>query len=494
MSKDTTLIKKYLPLIKDYTLWPPLMNFCPFVHSSLWNCKQFFDPYYKNKKKYDCINFIKKGESFYTLTAEKLIANAQEIFAVYLKDHSIIKKRHNVLFKRVVEMDKIYDKLSYAFINKSKAEDLLAYIDKIWEILWDASASVQFAVHFEKDFCWEELQKNKFKISLEEFDEIWEKSLDCNYNSFDKEQQLFFYNLIIKKEGWSSIVEKCQYFYSGYDGTKLLVEVDQELRKDYKNIKTANDAKNGLKNEEKKLKKKIADYQKWYKKLNKRQKIVVSYVQEIIHMRDVRKNFFAKGIVINWRIAEKIFDDAEVSHEYIRYYTFQEIMKGVSYLKKHKLELMKREKGFALLVYYSGKTEIAFQDYSKSKKIVDDYHLIQEKDRQKEKDVLRGQVGSPGVAKGRVRIMLNISESNKFQVGEVLVAGMTRPEYAPIMKKAVAIITDEGGITCHAAIVSRELKTPCVIGTKLATKILKNGDLVEVDASKGIVKILEKAK
>jgi pyruvate,water dikinase len=60
------------------------------------------------------------------------------------------------------------------------------------------------------------------------------------------------------------------------------------------------------------------------------------------------------------------------------------------------------------------------------------------------------------------------------------------------MKKAGAIVTDEGGLTCHAAIVSRELRVPCVIGTKIATKVLKDGDLVEVDADRGIVKILGK--
>jgi pyruvate,water dikinase len=61
------------------------------------------------------------------------------------------------------------------------------------------------------------------------------------------------------------------------------------------------------------------------------------------------------------------------------------------------------------------------------------------------------------------------------------------------MKKAIAFITDEGGITCHAAIIARELKKPCIIGTKIATKVLKDGDLVEVDANKGVVKIIKKA-
>ena len=69
---------------------------------------------------------------------------------------------------------------------------------------------------------------------------------------------------------------------------------------------------------------------------------------------------------------------------------------------------------------------------------------------------------------------------------------MTNSFFIPIMKKAKAIITDEGGITCHAAIVSRELNIPCITGTKIATKVLKDGDMVEVDAERGIVKIIQR--
>ena len=76
----------------------------------------------------------------------------------------------------------------------------------------------------------------------------------------------------------------------------------------------------------------------------------------------------------------------------------------------------------------------------------------------------------------------------------VLVTTMTNPAYVPIMEKSIAIITDEGGLLCHAAIVSRELNKPCIIGTKIATQVFKDGDLVEVDAESGVVKILERNK
>ena len=76
--------------------------------------------------------------------------------------------------------------------------------------------------------------------------------------------------------------------------------------------------------------------------------------------------------------------------------------------------------------------------------------------------------------------------------GDILVSIATNPNLVSAMKKASAIITNAGGLTCHAAIVSRELNIPCIVGTKVATKVLKDGDLVEVDADEGMVKILKK--
>ena len=100
---------------------------------------------------------------------------------------------------------------------------------------------------------------------------------------------------------------------------------------------------------------------------------------------------------------------------------------------------------------------------------------------------LKGHIAYPGVVEGTVRIILSENDFHKMQEGDILVTWMTRPEFLPVIKKASAIITNEGGITSHAAIIARELKKPCVIATKTATKVLKDGDLVEVDAKKGIV-------
>ena len=94
--------------------------------------------------------------------------------------------------------------------------------------------------------------------------------------------------------------------------------------------------------------------------------------------------------------------------------------------------------------------------------------------------------------RGKVKIISSDKNLGKIKDGDILVASMTMPKYLPAMKKASAFVTDEGGITCHAAIIAREMRKPCIIGTKIATQVLKDGDLVEVDAERGIVTIVEK--
>ncbi|WP_455369176.1 phosphoenolpyruvate synthase [[Eubacterium] cellulosolvens] len=101
--------------------------------------------------------------------------------------------------------------------------------------------------------------------------------------------------------------------------------------------------------------------------------------------------------------------------------------------------------------------------------------------------LISGLPASPGIAAGTTHVILDASEASKFSKDEILVTGMTAPDWVPIMKKAAAIVTDSGGMTCHAAIVSRELGIPCVVGTSDGTKLLKTGQYITVDASRGNV-------
>ena len=101
--------------------------------------------------------------------------------------------------------------------------------------------------------------------------------------------------------------------------------------------------------------------------------------------------------------------------------------------------------------------------------------------------LVRGLGASPGIGVGRVKIILSEKEIGRVEEGDVLVTTMTTPDMVPAMRRASAIVTDEGGMTCHAAIVSRELGVPAVVGTGNATKVLKDGMIVTVDGDKGVV-------
>ncbi|HEX6457027.1 MAG TPA: phosphoenolpyruvate synthase [Solirubrobacterales bacterium] len=103
------------------------------------------------------------------------------------------------------------------------------------------------------------------------------------------------------------------------------------------------------------------------------------------------------------------------------------------------------------------------------------------------RELLHGLGAAPGEASGAVRVISSLEQATDLKDGEVLVTHMTAPDWVPLMRRAAAIVTDSGGMTCHAAIVSRELGIPCVVGTGEATRVLRDGEVVTVDAGAGLV-------
>ncbi|MBU1976038.1 MAG: hypothetical protein KKG59_06565 [Nanoarchaeota archaeon] len=132
--------------------------------------------------------------------------------------------------------------------------------------------------------------------------------------------------------------------------------------------------------------------------------------------------------------------------------------------------------------YYFGLSETKIMEDTELPKV--DYSKVTE---------VKGSIANHGKVTGRVKKIYSFSEDQDKEIrdmkkGDILVTGMTRPHLMLALRKCGAIVTDEGGITSHAAIISRELNKPCVIGTKIATKVFNDGDMVEVDADKGIVR------
>jgi phosphohistidine swiveling domain-containing protein len=182
-----------------------------------------------------------------------------------------------------------------------------------------------------------------------------------------------------------------------------------------------------------------------------------------------------------FKFAENISEKTGYSPEMFMSLTRDEFF---DYLNNHKLpdreELAKRYDYSGLIINSEGSTCITDPDTVISLEHlnvnVNDFNFI------------KGNTAFPGKVQGTVRLVFDPLKCTLFNKGDILVTGMTRPDYEHLMAKAGAIITDVGGLLCHASIIARELGKPCIIGTQSATKVLKEGDLVEVDATNGVIR------
>ncbi len=180
------------------------------------------------------------------------------------------------------------------------------------------------------------------------------------------------------------------------------------------------------------------------------------------------------------KLLKRVAKRLDISLDEIRHLSFTEMIDGLIRGVVDKKEIKKR---INFLLYYV--------EYGKELITTDRNHPILKKLKStdiKKVNRLSGQIGCLGKAVGIVKIVNTHKDIKKIKTGEIMVSITTNPDLVPAMKKAAAIVTEQGGVTSHAAIVSRELNIPCVIGIKIATKVLKDGDKVEVDATKGLVR------
>jgi len=181
--------------------------------------------------------------------------------------------------------------------------------------------------------------------------------------------------------------------------------------------------------------------------------------------------------------------------DFIKCYLFKDIYNFLEKDTKLNTQQISDRKHCLLIHYLNKKTHYYFGKEAKNLK----HTLLFNQEQQIDKITsdIKGSIANKGVVRGLARVVnvkdLNqfIKDSKAFQRGEILVTTMTSPVMVPIIEKAAGIITDEGGITSHAAVVSREFKIPCIVGTHGASSIIKTGDMVKLDADQGVVKIVK---
>ncbi len=226
-----------------------------------------------------------------------------------------------------------------------------------------------------------------------------------------------------------------------------------------------------------------------YKKFDDEVKYLSECLQILTILQDNKKEFTTQEHFYLQNIFKEIAK--RISLDYIDLYFLLVPEIEALLMAKQKIDSRKQK---AVSIFTPADTEkIKILTFNKATEFLKKNNLswISEEEAEETK-ILKGKVASLGYATGKAKILHSSKEISKFNKGDILITTMTTPDFVPIMEKAAAIITDEGGITSHAAIISRELGIPCIVGTDKATKIIKDGDYLEVDAKKGIINILTK--
>ncbi len=225
------------------------------------------------------------------------------------------------------------------------------------------------------------------------------------------------------------------------------------------------------------------------KKLNLKKKhklsALISALELLPAVQDRRKAYLIQFAYHMNELFKELANRTGIAEDHFCSMKYSEIIDVVKTGKFNLKKLEKRKKRFIafthdqMIDWYNGETAIKVE-----KKIAP----VKIKKNIKE---FRGRIASAGKAKGRVALVTSATQIKKVKKGNILVSSNTTPDYLPAMEKAAAIITEKGGIASHAAVVSRELGVPCVTGILNITNVLKDGDIVEVDADEGVVRKIE---
>ncbi|MBI5077086.1 hypothetical protein HZB94_01775 [Candidatus Falkowbacteria bacterium] len=231
---------------------------------------------------------------------------------------------------------------------------------------------------------------------------------------------------------------------------------------------------------------------KLLKKIDDEEVSLLAYaLQEATFLNEFRKNVFSKVSLKMRPLFGEIARRTKLkSWKECYYLTPNEILDILKSVATSMSGIVKKRGVVGMYTTVSG--ELVFLNARDTKDVHDFIKSLHTKSQAtKNKKTINGFSASTGVVRGTAKIILTSKDFHKIGASEILVTTMTSVDFVPVMEKAAAFVTNEGGITSHAAIVAREMNKPCIIGTKIATQVLKDGDNIEVDANNGIVRILE---
>ena len=378
------------------------------------------------------------------------------------------------------EVDNFYSKYSPERLKKLSDDKLELVIAEAFRLLRDLHVVTLFCEALNKEMI--EKYFKKYSPGKISFDNFFEKASLQDFDSF-----------IVQRDKCLLSFDKTNLYQNQWIlASHLSSPKLSESEKIIKNMLKDLGGENKIKEEQNIIKNEIARNQisssKFRKTIQGKLKKLFDFVKLSITLRDLRKEYIFKAISLLSNSVREIFFRMGFDERDILYARAEDF-ENREYKDKGYIKTIKRRKNGAVVYYGQGYSSEEYVDFEKTKT-----EILNIADTESVSTEIKGNSACAGKLKGTVKIVLSLKDFTKFKDGDVLVTSMTRPEFVPLMKKASAVITDEGGVTCHAAIISRELGLPCIIGTKNATRKLKDGDFVDVDANKGIIKILKQKK
>lgn len=442
--------------------------------------------------------YCKKGEIDWITLVKDQDEIGELIFKKHKEDKNHWKEEFDRWLKIKKEIENTFNEFRKKDLSKLTEEELLKDIRKYTELQWKArkvsSLTDPFMFYSEKklpellaDFAKEnpDFDINKaIEIITKPEDPLFLNEVELDLIEIAKEIKK---GKNIEGEETAKKIEEhidkfCWIKVESFFGAKEynFKDVTEHLRDLLKSNLEEKEKKNKLWIDNRKIRK---DYISKYK-FNKEILAIAELSPIFAKWQDLRKENSVMITYLNSKYLKELSKRTRINEDdlaYLDYAELEDFVKG-----NFDTSLLKKRKQGSLFVFQKDKFKVFYPEEVEeiiNKIINPDYE---------EKKEFSGIVACSGKAKGVVKIVINQGDISKVEKGDILVSTMTRPGHIAAMKKSAAIVTNEGGIICHAAIVSRELGIPCIIGTKIATKVLKDGDLVEVDANKGVVKIIKK--
>jgi phosphoenolpyruvate synthase/pyruvate phosphate dikinase len=371
-------------------------------------------------------------------------------------------------------------------------------IENLYKYIYKESKQCFALMNYEIDIIdvvLEDFLVKKFKKELsdklkgEQFSVVYNKMITPVYKTFVSEQEEAILKAGLKK---GTIDQEVKKIYNKFWWTSLSWEGMFAHSEEYFRKRVIKSSKNKKAKEELHHIENMMDQSRQNRKdiiknysLSKDAQYWLVVADEYVYFHDLRKEVQVKVLFAAYLLMKEVARRLKINPADLEWLFHKEVMGLLSGNKIDSVELKRRKKSHwtyfdtKKIDFLSGDSAIEKRKFE----IIENNKMVAS---------FEGTSVSHGIISARAKVCTGVVEATrKIKSGDVLVCAMTTPDWVPYMKKASAIVTDEGGVTCHAAIISRELKKPCIVGTKIATSVLKDGDLVEVNADKGIVKIIK---